>query len=397
MAAGVIGKGKWKGHFQPLAKDAGGRVQICQKFGTCGRVLLWPWGVVLDVLETAGVSVRSAFLSEATKSMALHEALDSLADSTELGSWRDFVLVGVDGTPLRFSALRSRLGDALAVVRSKQASARWSVNDVPKFAGKAAPLLGKLLQRKRLYSSHSSALAVLQLARFNAWQHLSARSDSQPLVPCSFCGVLARQNTGHCMVSGGCCTFQRFNVDRHTALVQSLLRFFVSRTRFVHCVSCETVLHLDFFGPSVAPNVRGKMWKPDLVMQDPISAELILVDVTVVLIPNMLSAARGKESKYQILSDTLGAANPTNLTRSGLAVKPVCCEVVPVVWSVFGDLLDASWDHLLDCVPGRSVASLSQCLEESLAICGKNARDIHWESSRLYRLTQRLVAPASVP
>ena len=174
---------------------------------------------------------------------------------------------------------------------------------------------------------------------------------------------------------------QRHNVDRHSTLVVSLRAFFEQSTRFSHCVSAETKVQLPLWGVTAETHHT----KPDLLMQDPVSGELILVDVTVTLIKNMATAAGDKRKRYSVLSDALDSASPKDLTFTGLLVPPQGCVVFPVVWSVFGDLLDDSWELLLSCVSRGSITFVSPLLLSSLKIIAKAASDVHSDSAARYR------------
>ena len=85
---------------------------------SCSRRKMWPWGAVFSVLAQAGISLQSNSVSAAVSiRCSLSCALDSIADSFRLGSFRDFRLVTLDGGCIQFSKLASKFTELVMSAR----------------------------------------------------------------------------------------------------------------------------------------------------------------------------------------------------------------------------------------------------------------------------------------
>ena len=126
--------------------------------------------------------------------------------------------------------------------------------------------------------------------------------------------------------------------------------------------------------------------RPDLVMQDPVDGELLTADVAVALGSNVKKRAASKVANYSGLTKALGSSSPVSLSNAGLCVQPGgSALVVPIIFSVYGDLLDESWSMLLDSMPVGSNTALAQVVLESLKKVAANAAAFHAATSKLYR------------
>jgi hypothetical protein len=111
------------------------------------------------------------------------------------------------------------------------------------------------------------------------------------------------------------------------------------------------------------------------------TGELLAVDVTIVMIKHMAMRAKEKKCKYKTSCDLMGRAGPLHLdlTRARLVAPPAGCCFVPIVFSVFGDLLDDSFDLLLDLVSDQR--HLACFFKESLVAVAASAKEVHVVSS----------------
>ena len=157
------------------------------------RRLMWPWGAVFSVLAQAGISIQSSSVAARVSAGAsLPSALNDVADSFRLGSFRDFRLVTSGGGLVKFSKLCSTLTGLVISARKSVASEKFTVNNKPPGSSRAAPLVLKLFSRLKRFSGYASSVHMLDMARAKAWPHLSARTSQEimgavpPSGPCSF-------------------------------------------------------------------------------------------------------------------------------------------------------------------------------------------------------------------
>ena len=79
-------------------------------------------------------------------------------------------------------------------------------------------------------------------------------------------------------------------------------------------------------------------------------------------------------------------SDPVSLLDAGLCRSPGgCAPVLPVIFTVFGDLANESWDQLRDVLPVGSGSELARVLLGALKILARNASEVHAASSELYR------------
>ena len=196
-----------------------------------------------------------------------------------------FRLVTVDGACIQFSKLASKFSELVMSARKSRASAKFTLNDKPRHSSKAAPLMLKLVSRLKMFSGYASSVHMLDLARVNAWSHLSARTSREIMgtspisAPCSFCGKNQPQTTAHCLASGACTEFQKLKIDRHDEVSRALQRFLKTRTAYHHMATAGSVINPAMF----QSNSFIKHTKPDVFAQDPESGDTIMFDVTVVM------------------------------------------------------------------------------------------------------------------
>ena len=137
--------------------------------------------------------------------------------------------------------------------RKSRASAKFTLNDKPRHSSKAAPLMLKLFSRLKMFSGYASSVHMLDLARVNAWSHLSARTSREIMgaspisAPCSFCGKNQPQTTAHCLASGACTEFQKLKIDRHDEVSRALQRFLKTRTAYHHMATAGSVINPAMF------------------------------------------------------------------------------------------------------------------------------------------------------
>ena len=131
---------------------------------------------------------------------------------------------------------------------------------------------------------------------------------------------------------------------------------------------------------------------PDVVVQDPIDGAVLMLDVTVVSPSRLAHAYSDKMTTYTPLSDLVEARRHHVQPSANLVMKPESCEVVPVVFSVFGDFHDESFSRLKGLVHQSSAADLSiapflsaSCIE--IAAC---ASAVASASSKLYASNRRM-------
>ena len=99
-------------------------------------------------------------------------------------------------------------------------------------------LYNGLFTKLKQFSARASSVHMLDLARVNAWPHLSARASQEvmekvpPSAPCSFCLKELHQTSVHCLASEACSAFQDLKVGRHTDIVHKLVEFLTMRTSF---------------------------------------------------------------------------------------------------------------------------------------------------------------------
>ena len=386
--------------FVPVVLPSGGGVPAAyiSRGRKCTRRVLWPWGPVFSVLAQAGLSLRSKAVDAALSSGApLSAALFSVADTFALGSYRDFRLVKTDGTLVKFARLHSRITELMLSARKACASLKYTLNDNHAHTHRAAPLMTKLFSRLKLFSGRASSVHMLDLARANAWPHLSARTSQEisggvpPQSPCSFCLKNLPQTTVHCLVSGSCSEFQALKVERHTRIVLKLVQFLRTHTPYSHVVSVESKVDPGSF----KSNGFIKHNQPDVIVQDPNDGAVLVLDVTVVSPSRLAHAYSDKVTKYTPLSDLVEARRHYVQPSANLVLKPESCEVIPVVFSVFGDFHDESFSSLKRLVHQSSTADLSiapflsaSCIE--IAACALNASAVASASSKLYASNRRM-------
>ena len=145
-----------------------------------------------------------------------------------LGSFRDFRLVTSGGGLVKFAKLCSTLIGLVMSARRSVASEKFTVNNKPPGSSRTAPLVLKLFSRLTRFSGYVSSVHMLDMARANAWPHLSARTSQEimgavpPSAPCSFYGKGVAQTTAHYLASGACSKFQQDKMDRHDEIVLNL-------------------------------------------------------------------------------------------------------------------------------------------------------------------------------
>ena len=157
-----------------------------------------------------------------------------------------------------------------------------------------------------MFSSKTSSVHMLDLARANAWPHLSARTSQEvaelipPPVPCSFCNRKLHQTTAHCLTSGACYSyaFQSHLIRRHDEIVSEFVRFLCSRTLY-KIVFKETIIDPSIFKAGATL----KHTKPDIVAQDIDTGDTVAFDVTVVMPSRMAHAFSDKTTRYQPLCE----------------------------------------------------------------------------------------------
>jgi hypothetical protein len=327
------------------------------------------------VLAQAGISIQSSSVATRVSAGAsLPSALNDVADSFRLGSFRDFRLVTSGGGLVKFSKLCSTLTRLVMSARKSVASEKFTVNNKPPGSSRAAPLVLKLFSRLKRFSGYASSVHMLDMARANAWPHLSARTSQEimgavpPSGPCSFCGKGVAQTTAHCLTSGACSKFQQDRMNRHDEIVLKLVRFLRTRTTYFHIASTGSVINPSMF----QSNAHIKHTKPDVFAQDPESGETIMFDVTVVMPSRLAHAYSHKRTLYSPLAELVSDQAAHFLPSTNLAVKPSGCVVYPVVFSVFGDLYDDSFQDLKELVSGEAVLAITPFLAASckaIAVC----------------------------
>ena len=372
--------------FVPVVMSSGSPTPYISKGQSCSRRKMWPWGAVFSVLAQAGVSLQSDSVSAAVSTgCSLSSALDSIADSFRLGSFRDFRLVTVDGGRIQFSKLASKFSGLVMSARKSRASAKFTLNDKPRHPPKAAPLMLKLFSRLKMFSDYASSVHMLDLARVDAWSHLSART-SPISAPCSFCGKNQPQTTAHCLASGACTEFQKLKIDRHDEVSRALQRFLKTRTAYHHMATVGSVINPAMF----QSNSFIKHTKPDVFAQDPESGDTIMFDVTVVMPQRMAHAYSEKQTRYTPLSDMVVDQAAHALPSVNLVVKPTGCVVLPVVFSVFGDLYDESFLDLKDLVSDGATSAIAPFLAASCKAIAVCASAVASASARKYACNRRV-------
>jgi hypothetical protein len=229
---------------------------------------------------------------------------------------------------------------------------------------------------------------MLDLARVNAWPHLSARTSQEvmdkvtPSAPCSFCLRGLHQTSVHCLVSGACSAFQDLKVGRHTDIVHKLVQFLTMCTSFSHVVSTESPIRPEVFRSNQCIDHN----TPDVVVQDPSDGHVLVLDVTVVSPSRMAHGYSSKMTAYAPLASLIEQQGHSVRSTSRFAVKPVSCEVVPVVFSVFGDFHDDSFALLKSFVHSSSVADtvLAPFLSASCIAIASCASAVASASAKLY-------------
>jgi hypothetical protein len=383
--------------FVPVVRacDGGVRAPYRSKGRSCTRKMLWPWGPVFSVLAQAGLSLQSKMVDQKLSSgLGLSDSLFALADSFALGSFRDFRLVKANGSTISFTHLNSTLTSLVMADRIAKASPKFTVNEKPANSGKASLLISKLFSRLKLFSSNASSVHMLDLARANAWPHLSARTSAvisgviPPPVPCSFCGRSLAQTSAHCLTSGACYAFQSLKVDRHKSILGKLSHFLQTRTSYSHVVSSESKLLPSRF----RSNAVLKHNTPDLVVQDPLDGHTVILDVTVVMPSRLAFAHSSKISLYEkmgMLAQDYCSHHST--PPAGFVAMPTSCVVVPIVFSVFGDMHDESFSWLRTAASdnGCGVNLLAPFLSASCVAIASCASAVAVASSKMYAAAQR--------
>jgi len=311
-----------------------------------------------------------------------------------LGSFRDFRLVKANGSTISFTHLNSTLTSLVMADRIAKASPKFTVNEKPANSGKASLLISKLFSRLKLFSSNASSVHMLDLARANAWPHLSARTSAvisgviPPPVPCSLCGRSLAQTSAHCLASGACYAFQSLKVDRHKSILGKLSHFLQTRTSYSHVVSTESKLLPSRFRSNAVLEHN----TPDLVVQDPLDGHTVILDVTVVMPSRLAFAHSSKISLYEkmgMLAQDYCSHHST--PPAGFVAMPTSCVVVPIVFSVFGDMHDESFSWLRTAASdnGCGVNLLAPFLSASCVAIASCASAVAVASSKMYAAAQR--------
>jgi hypothetical protein len=125
---------------------------------------------------------------------------------------------------------------------------------------------------------------------------------------------------------------------------------------------------------------------PDVVVQDPSDGHVLVLDVTVVSPSRMAHGYSSKMTAYAPLASLIEQQGHSVRSTSRFAVKPVSCEVVPVVFSVFGDFHDDSFALLKSFVHSSSVADtvLAPFLSASCIAIASCASAVASASAKLY-------------
>ena len=308
--------------------------------------------------------------------MSISSAVAAIADDFKLGSYRDFRLVASGTTAcIKFSKLKGTLSGLIMTARKRDASAKYTANVSPPSSSRAAPLMSRLFNKLKRFTGYASSVHMLDMARANAWPHLSARASKEvlgsvpPSAPCLFCDKNAHQTTAHCLPSGACSEFQKLKVDRHETIVEKFVSFLRTRTVFHHIASVGSVLTPVMFQ-------SGKHFdhsKPDVFAQDPESGATRMFDITVVMPERMAHAYSDKMSRYKLLSEEVdGQAAVMVPSAANLVTRPEGCQVFPVVFSVFGDMYDESYSDIKDlvsCGAESGVAPFLMASCKAIALC----------------------------
>jgi len=114
------------------------------------------------------------------------------------------------------------------------------------------------------------------------------------------------------------------------------------RTSFSHVVSTESPIRPEVFRSNQCIDHN----TPDVVVQDPSDGHVLVLDVTVVSPSRMAHAYSSKVTAYAPLASLIEQQGHPARPPSRFAVKLVPCEVVPIVFSVFGDLHGGSFSLL---------------------------------------------------
>ena len=115
-----------------------------------------------------------------------------------------------------------------------------------------------------------------------------------------------------------------------------------------------------------------------------------MFDVTVVMPQRLAHAYSEKQTRYTPLSDLVVDQAAHALPSVNLVVKPTGCVVLPVVFSVFGDLYDESFLDLKDLVSDGATSAIAPFLAASCKAIAVCASAVASASARKYACNRRV-------
>ena len=207
-------------------------------------------------------------------------------------------------------------------------------------------------------------------------------ASQEQITNCSFCNRKLHQTTAHCLTSGACHAFAQRLIQRHDEIVCEFVRFLCSRTLF-KVVFKDTIIDPSIFKAGATL----KHTRPDIVAQDPGNGDTIFFDVTVVMPSRMAHAYSDKTTRYRPMGDLAeDYCSRHSSPPAGFVSMPRSCKVVPLVFSVFGDMHDSSFSWCCDAVGelGAGENMVAPFLANSLMSIASCASAVFVASSKLY-------------
>ena len=132
-----------------------------------------------------------------------------------------------------------------------------------------------------------------------------------------------------------------------------------------------------------------------MVVQDPTDGHTVILDVTVVMPSRLAFAYSSKVSNYKKMGSMAQAYCSRYSTRStppaGFVAMPRSCDIVPIVFSVFGDMHDESFSWLRTAATdnGCDEKLLAPFLSASCVAIASCASAVAVASSKMYAVAQR--------